>query len=294
VKKYKLIFYLFLHLLILIVSAPSYAYSQDLLYVRYIPSYLYYQDLMVAALDTTVGEYGPYVLAPDTDAFPTLRVLREVERGKLINVFAGPALTDIVTSEIITVPIPISKGMSSYRIMIIRDGDQARFDTINTFEALKEVVLGQMYGWKDVKIYRENGFTVMDTQSFDSLIAMLLMGRIDGIPIGADLIDYFLEDYAEGISGLAIERELVMHYPFPYFFFVSENEPVLAERLQLGLESIYASGEMDEVFRRHRQKTLNKLQLSQRRVYLLNNPYLSKRVPLQHQELWQAPSLNVP
>ena len=78
-------------------------------------------------------------------------------------------------------------------------------------------------------------------------------------------------------QGIAIENNLLLYYPLPNFFFVNKSRPLLAQRLQLGLERLIASGEFDRIFERFFLPLILELRLAERTVIDLHNPTLSEQ-----------------
>ena len=188
--------------------------------------------------------------------------------------------------DVLHVPIPIVKGLSGFRVMLIRDGEQERFNLLAKEGTLKDTRIGQGHGWIDVNIYADNGIRVTTSPHFQSLFSMLSKGRFDALPIGADMVLNHFESSHEHVNNLAIEESFLIYYPMPVYIFVSKKFPKLAVRIEYGLRQLIKSGEMDKIFQEHYGEIIDRLQLNKRRMFILENKYLIPDVPLHDKEMW--------
>lgn len=247
----------------------------------------YQLALIEKSLQVTEPQFGKYSIALNERFYPARRVVEEVKDGGNINIFAGPAIKNLTASGLIPIPIPIHKGLSGMRIMLIRSGDQKLYTDIRSQHELKKLVSGQILSWIDVNILETSNFTVRQAPDTDSLLAMLEAGHIDNIPLGADTVLKALQNGLDtSHSGIEIEQSKIIYYPLPFFFFVSNKSPELAKRIRTGLEMMMDSGEFDQIFYTHFDETLAKLKLHERTIFRLENTYLSDQVPLNRNEFW--------
>lgn len=151
-------------------------------------------------------------------------------------------------SRMLAVRVPIYFGMGSgYRIMLIRENTQPLLDAVGDLDGLRAFSVGQGQGWSDVDILANAGLTVVEGPGYKNLFPMLMGGRFDLFSRG--LFEVFLEyeEFRERYPKLAVERRLLVVYPFAIFFFVSKEQPELHRMLELGLGRAYASGEMQDL-----------------------------------------------
>jgi hypothetical protein len=174
----------------------------------------------------------------------------------------------------------------NHRLFFIRQGDQARFDNIKTLEDLKQIRLGQGRSWQDASILESAGLDVVKTTKKPSLYHMLDGGRFDAFPRGANEVWTELSAFPD--LKLTVEKNLVLIYPLPTYFFVSHKDPVLAKDIEFGLESAIKDGAFNKYFygSPEVQEALGKADLGNRRAIRINNPYLPKATPLDRKELW--------
>ncbi len=248
--------------------------------------YAYHYELLDAVLKRTVARYGPYVMEPYTEPISSERGREEALRGELINVYFSDVGHRVIDEGMIPIPYPVDKGLLGYRICLIVAREQAKIDRIQTLEQLRSLTVGQGRGWGDVKIYEHNRIPIDSTSSYDSLFAMLARGRFDLFPRGATEVQREMAAYGPRHPELAIDRHLVIRYPFPQFFYVSKSAPHLAARLKDGFEQMIRDGSFDALFNSYFGQELRELGLDRRAIIDLENPFLPAWVPLDRKELW--------
>jgi hypothetical protein len=171
------------------------------------------------------------------------------------------------------------------RIAIIRHDDVAIFSPSVTLEKLKQMSAGQGYNWVDSDILRANGFDVIEGSAF-SLLEMLNKHRFDYFPRAIH------EPWIEiaGKSQFIVEQHFLLKYPAPMYFFTNKSNDRLAQRIHDGFTNIVNSGAFDEFFLQHSvtQNILVKANLPQRKIFTLNNPFLSEksRKIMSNKSLW--------
>lgn len=249
--------------------------------------YAFHYELLEAVLKRTEAEFGPYVIEPYTAPLTSARGHQEAIRGEILNLLISDAGHRIIDEGMIPIPYPLDKGLLGYRISLIRKEHQARIEKVHSLKDLRSLTVGQGQGWGDVKIYQHNRIPIDDSSTdYDLIFAMLMRGRFDLFPRGATEIGEELAAYGHRYPDLAIDRHLLIKYPFPQFFYVSKSAPHLAARLKAGLEAMVRDGSFDALFDKHYGKRLNQLDLGRRVVIELDNPYLPAWVPLKRKELW--------
>ncbi len=183
--------------------------------------------------------------------------------------------------------IPIYKGLGSYRLLLIRKGDQAKFSALKDESALKQQMMSQMYDWVDAEVLRQNKFKVLNASSYQSLFQMLLRNRVDAVP--RSVLEIAAEQKLFVEQGLHIETDWALHYPGAVYFFVSNKNPVLAQSIETGLRLALKDGSFDLLFQKYFAKQLKEMKLSKRRLVELRNPLLPPETPLNETLLWYKP-----
>ena len=85
-----------------------------------------------------------------------------------------------------------------------------------------------------------------------------------------------------------VEPHLLLIYKMPLYFFVSQHNAQLAQRIEQGLEQAIADGSFDRYFYAHPaiKAVLQGSNMKQRTAIYLDNPDLPASMPLQRAELW--------
>lgn len=231
-------------------------------------------ELIKRALDLTTPEFGDYQIIPYRDDPGAKRLAALVNDGHLLNItWASPGTVRDNTN---TLPIPVDllKGTQGNRVCLIDKKRQVFFDGINNLKSLKDIRIGQGANWEDADIYTSNNLDVIKGPNIEGLINMLAMGRFDCLALGINEADDILKKYLPQYPWLALEKNLLIHYDFPIYLYISAHHPRLAERLQKGIQALKNNGEFDAIFSHHYDKKINPLNLSQRKSFCLISPYL--------------------
>jgi len=246
--------------------------------------------LVAEALNRTAAEWGPYDLQTVPEV-PRNRQIRDLESGGGRITFAvlGPAHD--IGRRLRPILIPVDKGLVGYRLLLVRRTDQPRFGAVREERDLKRFSFGQNFIWDDVEIMRANGLTVETGEDFDGLFQMLNRSRFDAFPRGIGEIGREFAEYSPQYPGLEIEKDLLIHYPLPIYFWFSRSPAgeKLADRLEEGLRSMIADGVYDFIFWKYNRTALQGLGLARRRVLNLDNPFLPADTPLGDTRLWLTP-----
>ena len=253
-------------------------------------SYLYYTDLLRLVLSNTSKEYGDAELV-SISRLTQARAFQE-QHDNLIDVFwAGTSREREVFVE--PIRIPLHAGLLGIRIPVIRKADQARFDSLHNLSDLQQLSACQGDHWPDSDILEANGFNVLRATKFEVMYQLLQAGRCDYFPRGIN------EVYAEvshiSRNDLMIYERIILNYPFPMYFFVSRDNPRLAERLTKGMEQLAASGELLTFLQQHptTRDIFTLSRLSNSWIIPLHNPLLPELTPLTDRRLWiELPSSN--
>lgn len=245
-------------------------------------------ELLHQVFDHTNAKYGPYKLKPSQQPMNELRAIHELQSGTIDVLWTS-------TSEdrermLLPVRIPIEKGLLSYRVALISQDRQPMIDHVETLDDLRELTIGQGIGWGDIAVYHYNGIDVAEA-NYSSLFEMVASGRFDLFPRGVGEIFDEYDTYAVSNPGLAIEKNLLLYYPWPYYFFFNrKNGQHLAKRVEEGLRMMIRDGSFDSWFQKNYAAAISRANLARRRIIRLKNPLLPKRTPLGDATLWFTPS----
>jgi hypothetical protein len=148
--------------------------------------------------------------------------------------------------ELIPVRFNLLRGINEYRVLLIRADDQVRFSEVRNLADLRQFKVGSGIHWSDTEVYKFNGLPIVTTYSFDAMFRMLAVKRFDYMARSLQEIDYELEKYRD--LGLIAEKNLLIHYPQPIYFFLNKKHPELAKRIEQGLLIAQQDGSLDELF----------------------------------------------
>lgn len=148
--------------------------------------------------------------------------------------------------ELVPVKFNLLRGINEYRVLLIRKDDQPRFDKVKTLADLRQFRIGSGTHWSDTAIYKHNNLPLVTSFAFDTMFKMLAAKRFDYMARSLQEIDGELATY--GHLGLAVEKNLMIHYPQPIYFFLNKNNHALAKRIERGLLLAEEDGSLHELF----------------------------------------------
>lgn len=214
----------------------------------------------------------------------TARNVSEVEAGNLDIMWSGASPEN--DERLKAVRIPILKGMLGHRIFIIRNGDQPRFDTINTIEDLKNFRAGQGKFWGDTKVLKSAGLPTITTIKYANLFKMLEGDRFDYFPRA--IHEPWPEVDSRPELDLVIEKKVMLIYPFAMLFYVNKNNIELHDKIYKGFEMAIQDGSFDDLFFNDSaiKTVLEKANLGERTVIRIDNPFMHPDTPFDRQEFW--------
>lgn len=225
-----------------------------------------------------------YTFSTTSEVFSRPRVMESVKAGTISVMWGGTS--EEMERDFIPIRIDAYRGLMNHRLFFIREGDQARFNQIKTLDDLKQIRFGQGRSWQDASILEGAGLNVVKATKKPSLYYMLDGGRFDAFPRGANEVWTELAAFPE--LKLTVEKNLVLIYPLPTYFFVTSKDPELAKDIEFGLESAIKDGAFNTYFYGSAEvkEALEKADLGNRRAIRIDNPYLPKATPLDRKELW--------
>ena len=225
-----------------------------------------------------------YIYETTSEVYSRPRVVESVKSGTISVMWGGTS--EEMERDFIPIRIDAYRGLMNHRLFFIRHNDQARFDQIHTLEDLKKIKFGQGRTWQDASILESAGLQVVKATKKPSLYYMLDGERFDAFPRGANEVWTELSAFPD--LKLTVEKNLVLIYPLPTYFFVTPKDPVLAKDIENGLEAAIKDGAFDRYFYNSPEvkEALEKADLKNRRAIRIGNPYLPKATPLDRKELW--------
>lgn len=236
--------------------------------------YQYDHAVLDLALKKTEAAYGPYELVQSQPmTFP--RAVLVAQKDTLENFFFKLSYESRYADlDLSFIPFPVDLGIVGFRVCFLSEEIKQRVTEARSLEEIRTLTHGQGAGWSDVEILRQQGFTVEEVSSYESLFHMVARNRFDLFCRGANEL---LEEY-EGhrhIEGLAYDTSMALVYPLPRFFYTNANNTRAIERVQRGLEIAHQDGSLLKLWLRHYGPSLDFARVDQRRLYRLNNPHVA-------------------
>jgi hypothetical protein len=251
----------------------------------------YEHDLVRLVLDESVARYGDYSLETNLDFFTTSRSFAALDQAKKIQISVSSNFPEHPERfDITRFTQPVYEGLLGYRKCIIRRQDLTKFLKIDSEAQLQTMSAGQGRLWPDTKIYRDNHFGVVSSESYDGLFLMLKAGRFDYIPLGSLEVEESLEQKSDLYPDLVIAPNLVLYYPLPMYILASNAPPRLLERLKYGISRAYTDGTARALFGRRFSKVLDDIASEHMRFFILKNYDLPLPIQNAQPKLFHQPS----
>lgn len=235
----------------------------------------YQFDLVERALEVTRAEFGDYRVEPYTEAPTAMRQALLLSEGRAMNMqWASPG-TPIAKADVLTVPVDILQGLLGYRVCIVNKARLPAFAQVQRLQDLQQFKIGQGIGWADMLIYQHNQVPVLGASKLNYLFPMLASERFDCLALGVNEVAIKFAEEQQAYPALVIEPSLLIYYEFPIYIYVSKKTPLLAQRLELGLARLQASGEFNQRLQDYFGAHISQLKLNERHIVCLHSPYLA-------------------
>ncbi len=244
---------------------------------------------IVELLDLAIKKSGKqYVIVKSKEApIPQARQIFEMSQnqGKLDVIWT--MTSDERERSILPIRIPIDKGFFGWRIPFVHAENPHILRDIHSLAELSKLKAGQGSLWPDTDILRSNGLPVI-TGSDESLANMLRAKRFDYFP--RPVIAIWNEQKNSEYRQLEIDRNIILHYPTAFYFFVSPKQTQLAADLTRGLEKAVADGSFERLFNQYFLTFIRQADIKNRIIFELKNPLIKEgSLPLQNPKLWFRP-----
>jgi len=277
-------------LLVLILPLNSFANTQIYLAKPDVGSFSrsdYPEQVLRLALDKTVSDYGEYKITKKVSV-TRKRALYTLIEGRLINVHSAPAKQSW-ENKTIPIYIPIRKGLLGYRLLLINNQNQKKIDNIKNIEDLKKLKCGTGSQWSTTKALSMLDFNLIKGKSYEGLFGMLEKGRFDYFPRGVNEVFGELKKFSKSNPNIKLEEKLAIYLPLPTYLFVSPKYPELAKRIEKGLRMAIKDGSFNKLFIKFQGRNIKKANLSNRKIFRLENPALKKQDFFYDKSLWYTP-----
>jgi ABC-type amino acid transport substrate-binding protein len=203
------------------------------------------------------------------------RNLKLIEQGELDIYWSAASISR--EQALLAIKIPIYKGLFGYRLMLVKAENKNLLAGVRTIKDLKKFTIGQGVGWPDVEIYQHNRIKVDTTNEYANLFNMLALGRFDLFPRA--VVEIWDEVELFKTLNLAVEENVLVHYPYAIYFYVKKDAQQLASIIETGFRRIIEEGEYDALFMQYHSNVIDKMNTQARVVIELDNPNFKAKNP---------------
>ena len=207
-------------------------------------SYQYFVGLLELALSKVTTPETRKTIMPAI-YMPQARALRQVEMGKRIDIYWAGTSIDREQS-LLPIKIPLLKGLLGFRVGIMHKDVEEGFRNIGSVKNFLKYRPCQGEGWPDTDILTAGGFDVVKNPSFEAMFKQVNIKRCHFFPRGIHEAGPEYMASREEFPDLRLNQELIIHYPFPMYFFVNKNNIELANLVTKGLEKAIDDGTFDK------------------------------------------------
>ncbi len=235
------------------------------------PESRYFNDLLELALQKTQVAGEAYVIETYPAPMSGARATEEVKNNGAVNLLWN-ATSPERERDLLPVRVSLLRELNNYRVLMIRKGDQARFDRLRTLDDLRGLRAGLGTQWPDNGVFLRNRLPVVNALKHADLFRMLAVKRFDYFPRG--LFEVWAELAMPENQGLEMERDIMLYYRMPFYYFVNRANPALAERIERGLRMAQADGSFDRLLQGvpNFRRGLDEQHSPRRRLILLDAP----------------------
>ena len=215
------------------------------------------------------------------------RALSELQAGRLVDIYwAG--MDAARASQFSMVNIPLVKGLLGFRVFITHQDNLKKLEQVSTLSDLRKVILCQGSHWPDTDIMLASGLHILPNPIYENMFTQTYFKRCDAFPRGINeaMSEYEVRKIA--MPELALYQELILHYPFPMYFFTSAKNNQLALFIQTGLEKAIDDGSFEQYIKSHpTTRHLFPLEKWQdARFIYLENPFLPEGLDTKDPRYW--------
>ncbi|MBM7035514.1 type 2 periplasmic-binding domain-containing protein [Vibrio ulleungensis] len=174
----------------------------------------------------------------------------------------------------IEVAPPLCFGLLGCRLLITRKID-VQFDYMTQLE-LKQKIAGVPATWADATLLRDNGCTVLEEGDIEHILTSISQGNADYLSLGANEVHAVFDQFKSRFPDLHIHPETMIYYPLPLVFYVSPEQPELAERLSKCMRRMYRSGDLLGLLKAHYGESIQASYIDKKHCVKLDNPALTE------------------
>ncbi|MEM0912360.1 MAG: amino acid ABC transporter substrate-binding protein [Pseudomonadota bacterium] len=232
-----------------------------------------------------------FEIRPSSSPIRQQRAVKRLEENLEINLMW--TMTDLQREEdLLPIRIPISKGLSGWRLLLVKSNHPLYQKPVQDIEQLLEYEPVQGIAWPDTKILQNSGFNVVTGRDYTESRELLLTGAADFFPRA--ITEVYSEQKKDGqADGLRIKSKVALRYPTAMYFFVNKRNKTLAKLVETGLMRAIEDGSFDAHFEAFYANRLRSLETSEFVYFELDNQLLPPQTPVFDQRFWYKPPAKV-
>lgn len=243
-------------------------------------------QLMYSLLSLAITKSSPtYCVETNDEVMTTGREVMHVKNGLLDVLWSSGHEIRGLTP----VRVPIFKGILGYRLFVIREGEQEKFNNIYSIDDLKKLKAGLGKGWGDTIVLQNAGIPMVTTTRARFLWPMLENKRYDYLPIA---VHEPWEDLAlRPELNLTTEKNILIRYDSAMYFYVNSKNTELANLISEGMKIAIADGSYDKLLYESEmiQSAIKFANIENRRVIEIPNPNFHHKTPKENLKYWIKP-----
>jgi len=230
------------------------------------------QNYFVDLLDQSLKAQGHEVTIKIIGKLPQKRMLYMLQNNQL-------SLTWLVQSQqrddtMPSVKVGLTNGLIGHRILLIPEGSQPIYDSVNTLEDFRNLKLTGVFGkgWFDVAVWRQNKLNLIEQDGgWQTKVYRQISSKSRGV-------DYFSRGFFEILDEarehpfLDVEQRLMFVYNRDFRFYLSESGSQYSAIIEKSLKAAKASGLMDKLVQKHWSEAFTVLNPGKRIKIPLQSP----------------------
>ncbi|TRY29926.1 amino acid ABC transporter substrate-binding protein [Aliiglaciecola sp. M165] len=269
--------------LLMIASIPSLVNAKDIVIVNVGESpqdnrIFFKNELVKLALEITKETYGEYEIVENSQRMNISRAFRELEKGENLTLTFAHTREEFEQKALV-VRVPLRRGIDAFRLLVVKKGQEKNFSNIKSLEELKPFKVGLSPNWSTYKIMQENGFDIVDSPNYATMLKMLERGRFDFVPRALNEVYDELKRYQAVSDGLVVVPDIALYIPSVSFMFVSPKEPRIFQRLNSGLHAMSINGQLQDLLDKYHRDSVLKAKIQNRHIITLEHSEFPVFIP---------------
>ena len=246
-----------------------------------------YMERVVRLALTKTAEQGPFEIQIASPLYSFVTPERSwalLKEGGKVDVYMAVATKEL-DQNFLPAKVGIKFGSIGQRVFLTHKKNKESLKNVDSLAGLKPHAIGSGHSWTDTKIMREAGLTVITGTAYRRLFDMLRAGRFQLLTRA--IYEVFDEMRTFGKGDLEVEPSFLLSYPTEVFLYFSRKKPRLAARIEQGLQRASQDGSLFDLYWSVYGSNLKALNLSQRKVVSISNPFLPEWKPIGYKD-WES------